>query len=577
MMINKFEKTQIGSVIPRATLGAPLFVNGDKKLTQVNKVVYVKSTDDLPAPSEGYYPLEAGIHYIIANLLTISNGFLLPEDGAVAISSSNLLTNYIVYTGSNPLFYSPVDHDGLIIDNLFVVDGIGHNATVFDLTTSGAGALFITTTTFLGFDSIGSTLNVDELFIENVSFSKNNSGFLIENEDIEEIKNVLISGLRCDPVAGNTCACVGLKGFHDLISISGSVFSVATGQAAIKIDPAITIAGSADISGNPFTTNLGGEFFKSGDTGSITAFADSSTSPGVKTTVTSATHGLSNDDTLYISRTTNYDGGYTISNVTTNTFDIVKVYTVDDATGTWDTGSLDQTDKRLTVNNNGYQANSRATGNIFFQENSIETVIDQVEVPVRVNANYIDGYLERFVDGCCIEYTGLENRSLTAIVIVGFRPVTGVNILLGAYVAKTESETYEVTFDNTTNKVNRTAHGLSNDTSIRFSTTDTLPAEIRNDQFYWVVNATANDFQISRTKGGAAYAFTDNGTGTHYYSLGEYLDSSEANAAPSFNRLFSVTSLAGVEMTTGDKIEVFVDNHDSTSNIVAETLQLIIS
>jgi len=72
------------------------------------------------------------------------------------------------------------------------------------------------------------------------------------------------------------------------------------------------------------------------DTGSITAYADSATSPGVNTTVTSAAHGLSDGDEVIISLTTNYNGTYTIENVTTNTFDIVKAFTVNDATGTWD-------------------------------------------------------------------------------------------------------------------------------------------------------------------------------------------------------------------------------------------------
>lgn len=68
-------------------------------------------------------------------------------------------------------------------------------------------------------------------------------------------------------------------------------------------------------------------------TKTITAFADSSTSPGVKTTVTSAAHGYSNGDLVHISGTTSYNGGFEISNITTNTFDITIVFVADDATG----------------------------------------------------------------------------------------------------------------------------------------------------------------------------------------------------------------------------------------------------
>ena len=69
-------------------------------------------------------------------------------------------------------------------------------------------------------------------------------------------------------------------------------------------------------------------------TKTITAFADSTVDSGTKTKVTSAAHGYSDGDMVHISGTTSYDGGFEISNVTTNTFDIVVVFVADDATGT---------------------------------------------------------------------------------------------------------------------------------------------------------------------------------------------------------------------------------------------------
>lgn len=73
-------------------------------------------------------------------------------------------------------------------------------------------------------------------------------------------------------------------------------------------------------------------FTSGGATGSITAFANIL---GVRTQVTSATHGLSNGDIVNIYGTTNYDGIYQISSVATNTFEINVVFVADDATGTW--------------------------------------------------------------------------------------------------------------------------------------------------------------------------------------------------------------------------------------------------
>jgi hypothetical protein len=66
--------------------------------------------------------------------------------------------------------------------------------------------------------------------------------------------------------------------------------------------------------------------------GSITAFADAG---GGQVTVTAAGHALTEDDLVTISGTTNYNGSYTATGVTTNTFEITHSWDGDDATGTW--------------------------------------------------------------------------------------------------------------------------------------------------------------------------------------------------------------------------------------------------
>lgn len=220
---------------------------------------------------------------------------------------------------------------------------------------------------------------------------------------------------------------------------------------------------------------------------------------------------------------------------------------------------------------------SAVKGNIYFTSNATETVIDQVDVPIKVKASsYESASLERLTfSNDSLVVTGLEPVAKIFTGILTLKPVLGTNIELKAYIAKTDAETYAVTFTNATNLVNIVGHGLSNGTSIRFSTTGTLPAEIRDDQFYYVINATADTFQISNTSGGAAHTFTDDGTGTHYYSLGRVIEASKAVTTPSSTRSFSVPITAIIEITTGDIIEVFVDNHDTTSNIIVESLSLL--
>ncbi|KKL13416.1 hypothetical protein LCGC14_2525970, partial [marine sediment metagenome] len=65
----------------------------------------------------------------------------------------------------------------------------------------------------------------------------------------------------------------------------------------------------------------------------ITAFADSSGSPGVLTTVTSVAHTFEDDDIITITGTTSYNGTFKVQNETDDTYEIAVVFVADDATG----------------------------------------------------------------------------------------------------------------------------------------------------------------------------------------------------------------------------------------------------
>ena len=67
-------------------------------------------------------------------------------------------------------------------------------------------------------------------------------------------------------------------------------------------------------------------------TKAITAFADAG---GGQVTVTSASHTLPEGSTVVITGTTNYNGTFTATNVTTNTFEITDTWVADDGTGDW--------------------------------------------------------------------------------------------------------------------------------------------------------------------------------------------------------------------------------------------------
>ena len=86
--------------------------------------------------------------------------------------------------------------------------------------------------------------------------------------------------------------------------------------------------------------------------------------------------------------------------------------------------------------------------------------------------------------------------------------VTGTNTPLTTAIA--------VTFTDSTDTVDLTAHGLSNGDEVSFATIVTTTG-ISINTIYYVVNSAANNFQVSLTFGGAAIALTSNGTGTMRY------------------------------------------------------------
>ena len=73
------------------------------------------------------------------------------------------------------------------------------------------------------------------------------------------------------------------------------------------------------------------------------------------------------------------------------------------------------------------------------------------------------------------------------------------------------------TFTDAGDLVNLTAHGLSDGDVVSFSSI-TSTTGISINTLYYVVNATANDFQVSLTLGGAAISLTTNGSGTLKYT-----------------------------------------------------------
>jgi len=77
------------------------------------------------------------------------------------------------------------------------------------------------------------------------------------------------------------------------------------------------------------------------------------------------------------------------------------------------------------------------------------------------------------------------------------------------------SKAVAVTFTDTGDTVNRTAHGYRNGQRVNFATIVSTTG-ISTHTTYFVVNRTADTFQVSATSGGSALPLTTNGSGTVY-------------------------------------------------------------
>lgn len=145
------------------------------------------------------------------------------------------------------------------------------------------------------------------------------------------------------------------------------------------------------------TLNVEGSTFKQATTdGTITAMADSGTSPGVNTTITSV-NTLTNGDVITIGETIDYDNSYEVSQVSGTAYDIVKVFVTDEATGTWGLGKLIDAELSGTnyqINWGSNQVPAVGIGGIIWSQvsgNSIISALNRTDGPFPFGSTFNGG------------------------------------------------------------------------------------------------------------------------------------------------------------------------------------------
>lgn len=117
---------------------------------------------------------------------------------------------------------------------------------------------------------------------------------------------------------------------------------------------------------------------------------------------------------------------------------------------------------------------------------------------------------------------GATTKSVTANgLTAGSNTITQTNttgVSVGMYVTGTGiSSAVNVSFTGTNDRITKTAHGLANGKAVSFPIIATVVG-LSISTIYYVVNATANDFQVALTPGGAPIDFLLDGSGTMLYS-----------------------------------------------------------
>jgi len=292
------------------------------------------------------------------------------------------------------------------------------------------------------------------------------------------------------------------------------------------------------------TSTHTGRYLKVGDnglesndmssTGSITVFEDAT---GGQVKVTAAAHGMSTGDSVVITLTTSYNGTFTIANAETDTFEITDTWVADDGTGTW---THDASGKAHTHSITDFASGdeSASGGNGGYQNQGIAPHTHTVEAADtntdRTDPQYYTFRLCKIILGKMLDY----NAALTVHQGTGIWESPGKEITASTMgnmyfnvTGKGASDTVQVftktgssqsavedmvdcTAANATETFTDNDHGLAN--ADRIVLDGTVPTGTSDSTMYYVVGKTTNTFQVSLTSGGAAVAFTTDGTSVTY-------------------------------------------------------------
>ncbi|MCK5612467.1 hypothetical protein KAR91_61915 [Candidatus Pacearchaeota archaeon] len=185
-------------------------------------------------------------------------------------------------------------------------------------------------------------------------------------------------------------------------------------------------------------------------------------------------------------------------------------------------GSKDQTSVDWEVVACTNIPSSTVSTEMSLSNNALTTNIPVVGANVILNATtWISKFDERMTtdNNGTITYIDSEFVKLKTSGNIEFEPVTATKTLRAQFAALCCVDNV-VTFTNATNVVNEISTPRVNGELVSFKrSAGTMPAGLRKDILYYIVNKTTDTFQLSSILGGSAIAFTDDGTPINSYAI----------------------------------------------------------
>ncbi len=268
---------------------------------------------------------------------------------------------------------------------------------------------------------------------------------------------------------------------------------------------------------------------------------------------------------------------FDIKSTSTTTGGIVSFNQFDTSGGgdLYASGSKDQSDIewKWIGSQGGNNEDSTVSAEGYLDGNTTATVIPVVNAWVIINAStWTNDLLERVTvaSNGLLEYTGVNKTKLAVDANVAAEPASSTKDIAISILNVHAHDDFIVTFTNGTNLINETATALANGDTISFvNTQGTLPAELRTDVVYYVINQLTNSFQVSYTSGGAAVTFTDDGTPTNNYNTCD-IRGSKPKQPIAANSPRDLVAQALVPVETGDQGALIIQNKTDAVDITAD-------